>query len=271
LSRDAGSTTDSALKWLTKNAESPFFLFLHYYDPHFPYGGNLKLINKHRTTPEDLPHQKKLYGIEVETVDAQIGRIVSFLKEKGIYDKSLLIFTSDHGENLGEHGHYYEHKSVYDAVIRVPLIVRYPGKVEAGTVITQQVGLTDIFQTILAATKLESKQVSDSADLVGLANGRFDSIHSVMVTNCFRIQVVKHSVRTNEWKLIRNDDLQRTYELYHLSTDPKELVNVYNEKPEIGRQLEPFLIHQLGLQVHRNVEGLSPAQIENLKSLGYIH
>ena len=271
LSRDAGSTTDSALKWLAKNVESPFFIFLHYYDPHFPYGGNLKLINKQEATHEDLPRQKKLYGMEVETVDAQIGRIVSFLKEKGIYDRSLLIFTSDHGENLGEHGHYYEHKSVYDPVIRVPLIVRYPGKVVPGTIVTQQVALTDIFQTILSAAKLESKQAPDSVDLVGLAGGRFDSPHRVMVTNCFRRQDVKNSVRTNEWKLIRNDEPQRTYELYHLSKDPKELVNVYFEQPGIGRQLEPFLNLQLGLQVHRQVDGLSPAQIERLKSLGYIH
>ncbi len=271
LSRDAGPTTDSALKWLAKNVESPFFLFLHYYDPHFPYGGILNSCCRLRAEHEDLPRQKKLYGMEVETVDAQIGRIVSFLKEKGIYDKSLLIFTSDHGENLGEHGHYYEHKSVYDPVIRVPLIVRYPGKVVPGTIITQQVALTDIFQTIMSAAGLESKQTPDSVDLVGLAGGRFSSTHRVMVTDCFRRQVVKHCVRTNEWKLIRNDDLQRTYELYHLSTDPNELMNLYNKEPEIGRQLEPFLNRQLGHQVHREVEGLSPAQIERLKSLGYFN
>jgi len=270
LARDARLVTDSALKWLEKNVDSPFFLFLHYYDPHFPYGGHVKSNYRDRATPEDLPHQKKLYGIEVETVDAQIGRIVAFLKEKGVYDKSLLIFTSDHGENLGEHGQFYGHTSLYEDVIRVPMIVRYPGKIVPGTVITQQVALIDIFRTILEATKVESKQAPNSIDLVGLANGRFDSPHQVLVSNSYR-KGVKHSVRTNEWKLIRYETNQKTYELYHLSSDPGELINVYHKEIGIARQLEPFLNRQLGLQVNREVDDLSPAQIENLKALGYIN
>jgi len=211
-----------------------------------------------------------LYGIEVETVDAQIGRIVSFLKEKGVYDKCLLIFTSDHGENLGEHGHFYGHTSLYEPVIRVPMIVRYPGKIVPGTVITQQVALTDIFRTILEATKVESKQAPNSTDLVGLANGRFDSPHRAVVSNSF-YKGVKHSVRTNEWKLIRNDGVQRTYELYHLLGDPTESVNLYSRETGIARQLEAILNRELRRQVHREVDGLSPGQIESLKALGYIN
>ncbi len=270
LARDAPSATDSALKWLKKNVDSPFFLFLHYYDPHFPYGGHVKSHHTDTAAPEDLPHQKKLYGIEVETVDAQIGRMITFLKEKGVYDNCLLIFTSDHGESLGEHGQFYGHTSLYEPVIRVPLIVRYPGKIVPGTVITQQVALTDIFRTILEATKVESKQAPNSIDLVGLANARFDSPHRVLVSNSYR-KGVKHSVRTNEWKLIRSEKNQKTYELYHLSSDPSELINIYSREIGMARQLEPFLNRQLGLQLSREVDDLSPAQIENLKALGYVN
>ncbi len=270
LARNASSTTDSALKWLKKNVDSPFFLFLHYYDPHFPYGGNIKSNHRDRAAPEDLPRQKKLYGIEVETVDGQIGRIVAFLKQNGVYDQSLLIFTADHGENLGEHGHFYGHSSLYQPVIRVPMIVRYPGKIAPRTVVTQQVALTDIFRTILQATKLESKQAPKSIDLVGLANGHFDSPHQLLVSNIF-FPEVKHSVRNNEWELIRNDDPQRTYELYHLLTDPSESVNVYSSQTSIARQLEAILNRELGRRVQREFDNLSPDQIENLKALGYIN
>lgn len=277
LARDARFTTDSALQWLEKNADSHFFLFLHYYDPHFPYGGNInssydsRMRDLTETTSEDLPRQKKLYGTEVETVDAQIGRVVSFLKEKGVYDRSLLIFTSDHGENLGEHGLYYHHRGIYEQVIRIPLIIRYPGKLASGKVVSQQVAVTDIFRTILEAARLKSKETPESVDLVGLANGRFDSPHRVMVSNNFHKNQVRHSVRTNKWKLIRNDDKQRTYELYNLSTDPDELVDLYSEETEIARQLEVFLNRQLTIRTDSEIIGLSPAQIESLKSLGYIH
>ncbi|MCI0414938.1 sulfatase-like hydrolase/transferase [bacterium] len=272
LSKGARTTTDSALKWLRTNFNSPFFLFVHYYDPHYPYGGgNLNSHDKQRSKPEELPYQKQLYGSEVATVDAQIGRLIAFLKEKNIYDSTLLIFTADHGENLGEHGYYYEHKSLYEPVIRVPLILRYPQKVRPGTVIQQQVPLTDIFQTILKAASVKSAQAPDSLDLVGIANHQAEQNERVMIINNFRRKLVKHSVRTLEWKLIRNDDLQRSYELYHLPTDPHESRNLYPDKKEIAHKLESLLNRQLGIQVSNEVEGLSPEQIESLKALGYFN
>ncbi len=245
---------------------------MHYYDPHYPYGGgNLNSHDRPRSKPEEVAYQKQLYGSEVATVDTEIGRLIAFLKEKNIYDRTLFIFTADHGENLGEHGYYYEHWSLHEPVIRVPLIVRYTQKVRPGTVIQQQVPLTDIFQTILKAASVKSNRAPDSMDLISIANHPTAHNERVMIINSFRRRLVKHSVRTREWKLIRNDDKQRSYELYNLPTDPHESRNLYPEKREIAHQLESLLNRQLGIKVSNSMEGLSPEQIESLKALGYFN
>jgi len=270
LSRDAKSVTDLVLRWLSKNIDSPLFLFVHCYDPHQYYGG-LRARNRIKPTRDDLSRERSFYAAKVEQVDAQIGRIVAFLKEKGVYNSTLLIFTADHGESLGEHEIYYQKENLYEDVIRVPLIIRYPQAIKRGTVVSNQVALTDIFRTILNATRLKSKQAPNSFDLIEEANGRANRSTRMIISNSFYKRKVKHAVRTNEWKLIRNDDNQKTYELYNLFTDPTESVNLFSKETEIGRQLEVFLNRELSLRIDRKVEGLSPAQIENLKSLGYIN
>jgi arylsulfatase A-like enzyme len=270
LYRNSSATTDRALEWLKKNGESQFFLFIHYYDPHFPYGH--KEIHGRQTLhitaePEDLPQQKRLYAQEVEAVDAQIGRLLEFLRQKGIYDRTFLLITSDHGESLGEHNYYYDHSEyLYEQLLRVPLIIRYPAQIQPATVVRNQAPLTDIFNTILSVA-----QLSENPDhLISLAKSphgedrRFVLSHSFGEASCD-----KHSLRTPQWKLIRCEDTARPdYQLYDLRKDPGELTNLFKTERELVRSFDQILIHAWQGATKSDQE-LSPEQKEALKGLGY--
>ena len=115
--RRGGETTDVALDWLKKNKDKRFFFFLHYFDPHQAYD-----------PPEPFASRfaSDLYAGEIAYTDHCIGKVVDKLKELGIYDSTLIIITSDHGEMLGEHGEVTHTYFIYQSAIKVPLIFKLP-------------------------------------------------------------------------------------------------------------------------------------------------
>ncbi len=122
--RRAVEVAEEALEYLT-TAQSPFFLWVHFYDPHAPY---------------DPPGEfaGKGYAGEVAYVDAQVGRLVERLRSRGLFDSTLLMVTADHGEALGDHGEDEHGVLVYESTLRVPLVLRGPG-IAAGRVVSEPV------------------------------------------------------------------------------------------------------------------------------------
>jgi len=275
LLRLAHEVTDPALQWLDKRNGSPFFLFLHYYDPHFPYGTKARTRYTrnalHGTAkPEDLENQKRLYASEVETVDKQIGRAVESLKKKKIYDETLLIITSDHGESLGEHNYYYDHEYyVYEPLVRVPLLVRYPALLPSGTVVEQQVAVLDIGKTILESVGLPAMKTT-GYNLIRVANHSVAGYDRSILSHNFHHK--RNAIRTQGWKLILTG--ADSVELYDLKKDPGENHNLFLRNQSKATDLKHKLtgmLHFGDLQdVNWNKENLSAEQIENLKSLGYV-
>src|ERR1035438_10477818 len=122
MERPGNEVADVTLDWLGKNTQTnapkKFFFWMHLYDPHFPY-----------TPPEPYrtEYAGRLYDGEIAFADAQVGRLVRFLKDKGVYQNTVIVLAGDHGEGLGEHGEKTHGFFIYNATMHVPLIIRVPG------------------------------------------------------------------------------------------------------------------------------------------------
>ncbi|MBD3872782.1 MAG: sulfatase-like hydrolase/transferase [Acidobacteria bacterium] len=134
------------MRWLDERGRpSPFFLWLHLYDPHDPY-----------TPPEPYAsrYPRQPYNAEVAFTDSLVGRFREALEARGLLDRSLVILTADHGEGLGDHGERFHGFFVYETTIHVPLIIRFPHAARAGTVAADPVSHVDLMPTILDAVGL---------------------------------------------------------------------------------------------------------------------
>ena len=140
---------DRALRWLRKNPRRPFFFWLHLYDPHSPYDP---------PEPYRSEYQGHLYDGEIAYADHELGRVMAWLKRNQLYDASLIVFLSDHGESLGEHGEHEHGFFVYNATIHVPLVVKLP----AGSGIRPGRVSRPVETTALAATLLEGAGIRDT-------------------------------------------------------------------------------------------------------------
>ena len=138
--RNAELVTDAALDWWQGNRGEPKFMWVHYFDPHSPYA-----------PPGFDPAfaAKTPYDAEISYVDAQLGRLLAAVEAAAGGDETLVVVTSDHGEALGEHGEFTHGLFVYDCTLRVPLLVRFPDRRHAGTVIQTPVALVDVMPAVL--------------------------------------------------------------------------------------------------------------------------
>ena len=149
--RPASEVTDGALAWL-EHAERPFFLWVHYYDPHERYAPPAPFADRFAGRP---------YDGEVAYVDAELGRLFDSLAARGELDEALIVVTSDHGESLGEHAELTHSYSLYDAVLAVPLVFRGPGVPPApprGHHSTMPAGPTSASSPVAAARARRSRR-----------------------------------------------------------------------------------------------------------------
>src|SRR5947208_5947107 len=145
MERPGDVVADLTLDWLEKNLDKKFFLWMHLYDPHYPY-----------TPPAPYREEYKdhLYDGELAFADAQVGRLIEFLKNKGLYRNTLIVLGGDHGESLGEHGENTHGFFIYNATLHVPLIFHLPGGVHSKTV-SNLVNWADMMPTVLAALNIQ--------------------------------------------------------------------------------------------------------------------
>jgi len=199
VQRQGEKTMDLALEWLGEEREDPFFLWVHLYDNHWPYlppaeymegyeyePERWEILNEitrrssrtlrdgghdiSKLTPEDREVINALYAGEVRYVDHQIERLITYLKEKGLYDNSVIIFIADHGETLGEIADYYgHHKHIYEPSIRIPVIMKLPGV--GHKEISESVRIIDVMPTLFSYLGIEDTAKMDGIDLLPLVNG----------------------------------------------------------------------------------------------------
>jgi len=276
--------TKFARQMLQDNGESPFFLFLHYYDVHTdftarpeyeerfvePYDGKLTRDGQLLTpqlsgyrkrgesiTDDDARWLRQKYDAEIAQLDDILKGFFGFLEKNGLRDETLVVITSDHGEEYGEHGGALHGRSQYQELLAIPLILRGPG-VPAGQRFKQSVSLIDVVPTILRLTGVRLSHAVDGID-VSLAwrapkgwPQRFlygEADHNTWITHNGErnnhIDVTR-MVRMGDDKLHYNKVTKR-YELYDISNDPFEQEDLLRAEPdETLLQRKEFLKAQLG-------------------------
>ena len=161
--RRAEAMTEAALSWLAnRDRTRPFFLWVHYFDPHAPYNSDPEFFDR------VAPHTHAAvtaYLAEVAQADASIGRLLEGLRTEGLLDQALLAVVADHGESLQRHGEPTHSIFVYDATMRVPFLLRYPDGYRAGERSDEQVSITDLFPTFISALRLGEPGPVDGLDL----------------------------------------------------------------------------------------------------------
>jgi arylsulfatase A-like enzyme len=162
---EAGPVVDMALGWLATRTGLPTFLYVHTMDPHVPYTPPAPFDRKYEPTPspehraqdprfdvkEPADRERLIaqYDGEIAYGDQELGRFLRELKTRGLYDDAMIVFLADHGEEFQDHGDWLHGRSVFDELVRVPMIVKFPKNRHAGTRIAQQVQTVDLLPTIL--------------------------------------------------------------------------------------------------------------------------
>ena len=293
----ADQVTERGVRWLSKNHKKKFFLWVHYIDPHTPYTPPASYQNLFNSkAPADIPSEVPLekmkpstrlgnrrdlafyvaqYDGEIRFTDDQIRLFVERVRELGLLDNTLLIFTADHGEGFGEHELYFDHgKFVYQTDAHVPLMIRYPKEIPGPRNVDSVVSLADLFPTVL-----DFLQIAPPLNISGqslrslLVSGKGDQSEPVFIESDTQL-----AVRTQDWKFIQTHAGERLfYELYDLKKDPFERTNLLGrglpQEKELREKLENWL-QRVRLAGQRRkflqVGELDLRTQEQLRSLGYV-
>jgi arylsulfatase A-like enzyme/Tfp pilus assembly protein PilF len=267
--RRADKTATRFLGWLETwqqdQKRRPFFVWTHFFDPHQPYNPPAA----YRTQAPSL------YDGEIASVDHAIGRIVSQLREYNILDKTLIIFTADHGESLGEHQEKTHALFIYDATVHVPLIYRYPGSIPSNRVYEGPVRSVDIVPTVLSLLKLPGGEETQGVNLLPALRGQAPPPQLAQYSESLLSEVgfgmaPLHGVRLQGYKFI----LAPKPELYDLKKDPNELNNLYSADPtraaRLKRELEGIMADSERRARPVKNNPMNKETMEMLFSLGYV-
>jgi arylsulfatase A-like enzyme len=290
-------TRDAVATWLKTIDGRPFFLFLHMWDVHYDYipperyvslfdpdyDGDLVSHNFptnrriHAGMPaRDLQHLLALYDGEIRFTDDILGQIFGMLEQTGRFSDALIVITADHGEEFFEHGRKGHNETLFDEVIRVPLIFRWPGNIPGGRVVQDQVRLIDLMPTLLAlAGADEPTQGQQGRDVSPLMH----SEPLISEPAIAELQLGNHDIRalrTNSEKLISYAD--RDFRYYDLHADSLEQHPLPHDQERFGRAQRALRgitesAQRLGKQLTRDDESgvsLDSAMCRRLRALGYL-
>lgn len=260
--RPGNVVCDRALRWLNDNADSRFFCWVHFFDPHGPYD-----------PPE--PYRSRLadpYDGEVAFADAQVKRLIDWLEERGLADRTLIVVAGDHGEGLGDHGESSHAVFLYDSTLRVPLVFSSPGRIPAGRRVTSVVGLVDVFPTLLELVGLPASEAVGGTSFAAAFGDDDLPPRSSYARSDYALDhfgwTRLESVIAGQWKYIQAP----RPELYDLRLDPGEEHNLVDERPEVAAAMQAELgatQRRIKARPGRPV-AMSDDQLEALRALGYV-
>ena len=286
--RTADATTDRVIAWLdaARAKERPFFLFVHYNDPHAPYVPPLEFAR--RFPPADVPQGGlrvlvAQYDAEIAFTDHHIGRLLTALDDWDLADNTLVAVTADHGEGLMQHGQMLHGVQIYEEQVRVPLLLRWPGRLTAGHVVARPVSLIDLAPTLLELMGLAPAPnvAIHGQSLVPLIAGRApaDPQPIFLFRQHFERGFVsgtpvageQYGVRVGDWKMIVAPD-EGTRELFDVARDPRERRDRKEDEPALTAELERRIADWRA--EHTRAETAPPPiskeEAERLRALGYV-
>jgi arylsulfatase A-like enzyme len=291
--RPAAPTTDRARRFLEAQAGTPTFTWVHYFDPHVPYRppAELRRADANLVDGEwyDLSAARQreiirdparmnamlgLYDAEIAYADRELGRLVEAARAHSPRAGVLIVVTSDHGEPMGEHGHYWV-RDLHDETLHVPLVFVPPRKDTLNAVVDADVRLVDLAPTLLDYLKLPALARSDGASLVPHMTTR-EALPPRVALGILEPGEDEPAgrgvaVRLNGWKLIAQesfaDAARSELDLFHVLRDPKELVDRSAEYPELVAKFQRLVPSGWPTGETR---ALSDAERERLRALGYV-
>jgi tetratricopeptide (TPR) repeat protein len=260
--RSADRVCDSALAWLDEQPQTPFFAWVHFFDPHHPYAPPAAFWEK----PTDP------YDGEIAFADSQIRRLLDWLDARKLRPRTLIVATSDHGEAFREHGEIEHGLFLYDTTTHVPLIFSYPSRLPQGRAVSATVRLVDVVPTILDLMDWPAMDDLPGNSLrTAIEADAFDSLPAYGETEYPKVAfgwASLHSYTTGRWKFI---DAPRP-ELYDRIADPAELTNVIDEHSEVAARLQADLEGLLATVPRRDAQSMNLDEdaLRALESLGYV-
>jgi arylsulfatase A-like enzyme len=315
---EPGSTAVSLfLGAVRRRAERPLFVFVNLVSPHSPYDSSGRFmyefvterdislvenmwrehyLGRRTLTEAELRHLGELYDAELLYTDSLVGAMIDGLKETGRWDDTFFVVTSDHGENIGDHGHVDHVFSLHESLVRVPLIVHDPARPRRGAVDGRPVQLVDLFPTVLEAAGVSAEAFPNQG--LSLLSGRIIPPDRAIVTeyewpaqvlSCFDesdrddpalapYKRALRSINVGGTKLIWASEGQQ--EAYDLSADPTESVNAWDDWKSTGAVAsleagltEALTVFEAGRKVlpeDVSTDAVDEATREALRSLGYL-
>lgn len=326
-SKTARHLVNALLPWLEAHGDEPFFVFLHLFDPHDPYEpevpynrlwANPSWNEEHRRNRDQvrsfiadprrrgnaMPSRAELeaagidpatyvrreldfYDGSIRGMDVEVGRVLERLRELGLDEKTLVAFTSDHGEEFHDHGEMYHGQSVYGELTQVPLVIRYPEGIRPGTVVNESVSLLDLMPTLLAFSGLEvpaQAQGQSLAPLLGQAGGtgsfRPMPVFSEKPADPTVSDLESFAVIEGGWKLVWNERRPNGVpetQLFDHRRDPRDLHDLAGQHPEIVKRLRQRLSAWKKTALAKRLpsdeessRGMTKEERERLRALGYV-
>jgi arylsulfatase len=272
---DGKTVNELALPWIREHKNEPFFLFLHYWDPHTPYlppdeyaslfyGSDRDRYDRANTSMRgaydhaaypffkhhhydllggitDAEYINALYDAEVRYLDDRLQELDVRLTEEGLHEDTLLVLFGDHGESLTEHDIYWDHCGLYETTVNVPVLMRWPGRIPAGKRITGLVQQTDLMPTVLEAAGIGLPDELDGRSLWPSIRGEQDGTReAVYLSEC--AWQASRGIVNRDYKFIRTVDagpyVRPPRELYDIRNDPEETVNLADRHSDVADRME---------------------------------
>mgnify|MGYP006280984943 CR=1 FL=1 len=269
--------TEPVMHWLDQNKEKPFFVYVHYLDPHAPFkpprwtrgrytGGTkgidwvaqtgkgnwvaaeMKKTGEYDMSEESFQYMRDLYDEEILGVDEHVGRLMESLEMWGILDNTIVVMFADHGEEFLEHGYFGHGMQCYNEIARVPLLIRVPGV--APTRVDKVCSLVDVGPTLAHLAGVPAMDKAEGVSLFPLEdNAAFESRDMVLVEMLDYFEYWQYAAVTRDWKymnwigekerVVRSPTAPGTnVELYDMANDFDERNNLVDEKPDLAAELK---------------------------------
>lgn len=268
MERPGNVVVDQGLTWLSNNYAKRFFLWIHLYDPHYPYRPPAPYNEQYKAQP---------YDGEIAFADAQVGRVLRFLRQKKLYENTLIVLAGDHGEGLGEHGEKTHGFFIYNSTLRVPLIFKLPaGPAARNGLVSAPASLIDLLPTVLQVVGIPVPGGVQGKTLLSSAPGQRSNSQEDLYAETYLPRIhfnwsELRSIQVGQYHFI---DAPKP-ELYDLSKDPRELQNLFSKQSAAANGLSARLAQLVkkyspasGRETAEQT-GLDPVLMERLKSLGY--
>jgi arylsulfatase A-like enzyme len=274
--RSSAKVSRKAVAWLRARAalenSAPWYLFVHYFDPHVPYLSHPKYANKFDDTPTGR------YDAEIAFTDANVGRLFDTLRELELDHDTIVAFTSDHGEEFDDHGGRWHGRTLYQEVLRIPFAIRAAG-FEPGRV-SQVAESVDVFPTLLELLGENPADIPmEGQSLVPSMRGSVQDERGMLAEIELYPDQVWKSYRRGPWKLVVKFDEETASEtrLYDLSEDPGEQTNLVSAHPDVAARLEKEMTLEVqeatarGESFDRSEDlELDERERAQLRALGYV-